>query len=162
MSSVWLCLYVSCYAIFLCFGSWAGCRSRSCALGLQQRVWILSFMHVYARLLLYFISMFVWLDLGFSIALFPSWVCAWSLGPPTCLVVTVPLMACLDVTICENTSSWCWFAWCMPFFHPGWWHACLACFVPSRLALLVSLHLCTFAYMFMLTPLCVACLCHPV
>ena len=35
MSSVWLCLYVSCYAIFLCFGSWAGCRSRSRALGLH-------------------------------------------------------------------------------------------------------------------------------
>ena len=40
-------------------------------------------------------------------------------------------------------------------FHPVWWSTCIACSVPSCLALFVSLHLCTFAYMFMHASLCV-------
>ena len=39
-------------------------------------------------------------------------------------------------------------------FHSVWWYACLACFMPFCLALFVSLHLCTFAYMFMHVSLC--------
>ena len=41
-------------------------RSTSIHLGLYQRVWIISFMHVYACLFPCFISMFVCLDLGFA------------------------------------------------------------------------------------------------
>ena len=35
----------------------------------------------------------------------PPWACACrSLGPLACVVALVPLVACLDVTACENTS----------------------------------------------------------
>ena len=118
-STCWLlCLvllqpFISCYAFFLCFGPQVGCRSRSYGLGLHpyglglhQRVWIISFMHVFACLLLCFRSMFVWLDLGSRYALCPPWACAcWSLGPLARVVASVPLVAHQDVTTCKNTSS---------------------------------------------------------
>ena len=81
-------------------------RPTSIRLGLHQRVWIISFMHVFACLLLCFRSMFVWLDLGSRYALCPPWACAcWSLGPLARVVASVPLVAHQDVTTCKNTSS---------------------------------------------------------
>ena len=75
-------------------------------------------------------------------ALCPSWAYACrSLGPLACVVASVPLVACLGVTTCENTSPWCRFAWCIPFLCSM---RCYACFVPHiRLPLL----LCIFAHL---------------
>jgi len=40
----------------------------------------------------------------------PLWACAyWFLGPLACVVASIPLMACLDATTCENKSQWCRF-----------------------------------------------------
>ena len=78
-STYWLLCYVllksfvSFCTFFLFFGPLGRVqiqilRSRptSMHLGLYQRVWIISFMYVYACLLLCFISMFTYLDLGFA------------------------------------------------------------------------------------------------
>ena len=84
----------------------------------------------------------------------PPWACAcWSLGPLACVVASVLLVACFCETICEThlcdvglldtyTSPLCAII-CLP---------CLLC--ATRLALLVSLHLCTLAYLFMHESLC--------
>ena len=83
------CLFLCLFLVFWPLGRvqiqilWS--RPISMHLGLHQRVWIISFMHVYVCLLLCFTSMFVWLDLGSCHALCPSWACVcWSLGV-TCL-----------------------------------------------------------------------------
>ena len=68
-----IALFVSCYISFLCFSPlgrvqtqilWS--RPTSIHIGLYQKVQIISFMHTYACLLLRFISMFTYLDLGFT------------------------------------------------------------------------------------------------
>ena len=62
----------------------------------------LLWMCMLACLLLCFTSMFVWQDLGFCCALSPSQACACqSLGPLACVVVSIPLIVCLDATIYE-------------------------------------------------------------
>ena len=88
-------------------------------------------MRIYACLLLCFISTFVWLDLGSCHALWPLWACAWwSLKPLACVVKPVPLVTCLGVNNCENTSPWCWFALCIPFLRSMRCYACLSYLVP--------------------------------
>ena len=70
----------------------------------------------------------------------------------TCLLGHIrPVVASLDVTICENVSPWCWFARCIPFSTP----------CDDLLALLalchpvwLSLFLCIFAHL----PIC-SCMC---
>ena len=72
-------------------------------------------MHVCACLLLYFSSMFVWLDLGSCHALCPLWVCAcWPLGPlAVWLHPSLLWFVCMQPFV-KNTSPWCGFAWCIP------------------------------------------------
>ena len=110
-------------------------------------------MHVYACLLLCFRSMFVWLDLGSCHALCLLWVCAcWPLGPLAFLLAPIPPVVCWDATPCGNTSSWCWFARCIPFSTPcDYMLALLALCHPVWL----SLFLCIFAHL----PTC-SCMCH--
>ena len=125
-----------------------GCRSRFCGLGLHQRVWIVSFMHVCTCLLLCFISMFAYLDLGFAMLCTLCgflWVCAYrSLGPLAHVDASIPLVTCLDVITCEthfrdvgvlNTHI---FLLCAMLCLPS-----LLC--ASRLAFFASLHFCTLA-----------------
>ena len=72
-------------------------------LGLYQRVWIISFMHVYVCLLASILYVNVCLSRSRPCqALHPSWACAcWSLGPIAYVVASIPPRACLDVSICE-------------------------------------------------------------
>ena len=91
-------------------------------------------MHVYAYLLLDFISNVCLSRSRLCHALCPPWACA-------CMVASAPLMVCSGITIWENTSPWYWFAWCIPFLHSVWCYACLACFVPP---VWLSLLLCIF------------------
>ena len=86
----------------------------------------------------------------FCHALCPLWAYACqSLGPLACVVASVPLVACLDVTACEthlrdvgvlgtHLSPLCAMMICLP---------CLLC--ATRLAFFSSLRLFTLAYMFL-------------
>ena len=108
---------------------------------IYQSVWIISFMHVYACLLLCFISMFSYLDLGFAMLLS-------SIGLYLSIFGAICLHGCLRPSCglfgCDclrDTSPWCWCAWCIPFFTPCG---------DVMLALLALFHLfgflCFFAY----------------
>ena len=115
---------------------------------IYQRVWIISFMHVYACLLLCFISMFSYLDLGFAM-LFAFFG-----------LVLVSLWGHLLVWL---HSSLLWLVWmwtlvrnifvmlvcliCTFLHYVQWCNACLTCFVPP-----VSLSL--LLYIFACSPTC--------
>ena len=91
------CLYLDLYvgvllAMFMCLDLHVGCYT-------------MCFYNPFCLLLYLFISMFACLDLGFTM-IWPSVACAcWSLGPLAGVVASVPFVACLDVTACENASS---------------------------------------------------------
>ena len=96
--------------LFLCFGPfgrvyililWS--RPTSIHLGLYQRVWIISLMHVYVYLLASMLHLQVFLSWSrFFHALCLLWVFACrSLRPLACVVASIPLVDSLDVTIFE-------------------------------------------------------------
>ena len=131
-------LFVSWYIFFLRFGPlgrvwikiWCS-RPTSTHLGLHQRVWISSFMHVYACFLLCFISMFACLDLGFAMLF------AWH-G-----LMLISLWGHLLVWL-HKSLLWLVWMWRLVrhismmlvcLIHTflrlvRWCYACLACFVP--------------------------------
>ena len=129
-------------------------RATSIHLGLHQRVWIISYMHVFACLLLCF--MYVYLSRSrFCHALCPPWACAcWSLGPLACVVVPIPFVDCLGVTTCE--IHLCGVGVLDTHLSPL--HAMLLSlpcwFCVTHLAFFDSLPLYTLAYMFMHKSLC--------
>ena len=77
-------------------------RPTSICLGLYQRIWIISFMHIYDCLLASMLYLHVCLSRSRPChVLCPPWACACrSLRPLVCVVAFVPLLDCLDVTIC--------------------------------------------------------------
>ena len=72
-------------------------------LGLYQRVWIISFMHIYDCLLASMLYLHVCLSrFRLCHALCTPWVCACRhLRPLASVVASVPLVDCLDATIYE-------------------------------------------------------------
>ena len=113
-------------------------------------------MHVYDCLLASMIYLHVCLSRSRPChALCPPWACArQSLRPLACVVAFVPLVDCLDVTICEthfygvgvldsHLSLLCMMFICL---------TCLLC--ATHMAFFASLHLCTLAYIFMHKSVC--------
>ena len=125
-------------------------------LSLYQRIWIISFMHVYVCLLASILYIHVYLSrYRFCHALCPPWACAYqSLGPLAYVITSIPPRAYLDVTTCEihlrgigvldsHLSLLRAMLICLP---------CLLC--ATRLDSFASLHLYTLAYMFMHESVC--------
>ena len=77
-------------------------------------------------------------------ALCPLWAyTCLSLGPLACVVASVPLMDCLDVTACETHLRDVGVCLVHTFLHSmRWWYACLAYFVPP---FWLSFLLCVFS-----------------
>ena len=131
-----------------------GCRSRSCGLGLHlyTQANIKGFGSFPSNVYVCLHPSMLYLHVSLSRsklcdALCPSWACV-------CVVTSVPHRVCLDVTTCEihvcgvgvldiHLSPLRAILICLP---------CLLC--ATCLAFLVSMHLCTLAYMFMHESMC--------
>ena len=120
-----------------------GCRSRSCGLGLHQRVWIISFIHVYACSLLCFVSMFNFLDLGFAMLCALHGLMLVGLWGHLLVWLHLSFLWLVWMWLLVRHISMMWVCLIHTFSHSvRWCYACLACFVPP---VWLSLLLCNFA-----------------
>ena len=150
-------------SFFLCFGPFGRVQiyillswPTSIHLGLYQRVWIFSFMHVNVCLLASIINLHVCLSRSrLCHALCPLQACACqSLRPLACVVTSVPPKACLDVTTCKIHLHGAGML-DTPLSPLRVMLICLPCSLcATRLAYFAFLHLCTLAYMFMHESVC--------